>query len=143
MANVSPITSVRSKIEERKPADPVPAGIVKPDVPEPVAKILNQLLRELTAAQVPIQSVDAHAIEMAARCMDTIRQAEEISSDPKTEPGTRLGAMRLGSRAGRDLQKWLEMIGATPGSRARLGIRTAAPKPMGVLERLLAARLKQ
>ena len=137
LANLSPIDVGKAPqlVHSEGVALVCPEGL-----PESVAAIWRSLVDDLIAAKVPIKSVDSHAIVMAARCMDTVRQAEQMSGNSKLEAKLRLDAMRLGNQAGRDLQKWLEMICATPASRARIGVKGDPEKKMGPLAQILAAK---
>lgn len=95
---------------------------------------------DLAAAKVPIKQIDSHAITMAARCLDAIEKAERMSADPDAPAERVLAALRLSAGYGKDLQRWLELICATPGARARIGVKAEPEKKMGAIERILAAK---
>lgn len=103
--------------------------------------IYNGLVADLTAAKVPIKAIDAHAISMAATCLEAIQEAEDMYRDLKGVSSLRVEAMKLKARYQRDLQSWLNLICATPGARARLGMKPAPERKGGKLAELLAARM--
>jgi len=106
-------------------------------------KIYNGLVSELIAASVPIKSIDSHAIAMAAQCLNAIRETEGLVMDQELDAEKRLMALRLNAQYGRDLKDWLQLICATPGSRARIGVTSEPKKKLGPLAQLLAARQKR
>jgi hypothetical protein len=126
-------------------AKPAPVSVAgSPTCPEWLspdqAELFASLVTDLEAAQVPIKHIDAHAIMMAVQCLSSVKDAGTIFSDEDLEPKDRLMALRLKAQAGKDLQQWLQIICATPGARARIGLKTEAPKKKGFLEQLLAAK---
>ena len=93
-------------------------------------KVFSELVRDLTAAKVPIKRADGHAVSIAAYC---IVQAQEWAA---RERRARSNKMKIEcskqlTRYERDAQTWLSMICATPVSRARIGLRgaTTSKKP--------------
>jgi hypothetical protein len=98
------------------------------------------LVTDLIAAKVPIQQIDSPGITMAARALDSVEQAERMANDSSFDAGLRFNAIRLQAQLSRDLQKWLELICATPGARARIGIKAAPEKKLGPLALMLAAK---
>jgi hypothetical protein len=101
------------------------------------------LVIELAAAAVPIKQADSYAITMAARCLYSVEEAEKLIGDGKTPAELRISALRLVSQNGKDLQRWLELICATPGSRARIGLKPAPEKKKGPLAAILEAKLNR
>lgn len=72
-------------------------------------RIFKQLCADMAGARVPVKFLDAHAVGMAAQ---TLAMQDQVENNPA-----------LFARVGRDAMQWLEAIGATPRSRARMGIR--------------------
>jgi hypothetical protein len=105
-----------------------------------VAEIWQSLVFDLLAAKVPIKQVDTHAISMAARCLDAVESAERLAENGELDPEKRLTALRLKAQFGKDLIQWLQLICATPSTRARIGLRDPVKKPAGPLAQLLAAK---
>jgi hypothetical protein len=70
-----------------------------------------------------------------------VEAAERIAGDGDIETDERLAALRLKAQFGKDLIQWLQLICATPGARARIGLKQQAEKKGGVLEAILAAKL--
>jgi len=104
------------------------------------AALFASLVADLKAAGVPIKNIDRHAIMMAVQCLSSVKDAGTIFSDEDLEPKDRLMALRLKAQAGKDLQQWLQLICATPGARARIGLKVEAPKKLGPLAQILAAK---
>jgi phage terminase small subunit len=123
------------------PISPATGSPICPDWLSPdQAKLFASLVTDLEAAQVPIKHIDAHAIMMAVQCLSSVKDAGTIFEDEDLEPKDRLLALRLKAQAGKDLQQWLQLICATPGARARIGLKTEAPKKLGPLALMLAAK---
>ena len=112
-------------------------------LPRRVQEIYQNLVIDLAGAKVPIKQIDSHAITMAARCLDSVEQAEKMAEDPEIPPDQRISALRLKAAFGKDLQRWLEMICATPGTRARIGLKPPDEKKGGRLAEMLAARARK
>lgn len=117
--------------------------VCDPKTPRRVQEIYRNLVIDLAGAKVPIKQIDSHAITMAARCLASIESAEEIAGDDTAQPETRLSAIRLVTQASKDLVQWLQLICATPGTRARIGLKTAPEKKAGPLAALLAAKQRR
>lgn len=109
-------------------------------LPRRVREIYQNLVIDLAGAKVPIKQIDSHAITMAARCLDAVESAEAIAENPDTPVEHRLSALRLKAQFGKDLIQWLQLICATPGARARIGLKAPAEKKMGPLAQMLAAK---
>jgi hypothetical protein len=126
-----------------KPA-PVSAPTASPACPAWLspdqAELFASLVTDLEAAQVPIKHIDAHAIMMAVQCLSAVKDASDLFSDGDLDPKDRLAALKLKTQAGKDLMQWLQLICATPGARARIGLKTEAPKKLGPLALMLAAK---
>ena len=141
-------TSRRGRAEARRAqaqeSELVVAAAGDPEYPawatERQRELFTGIVRDLHAAKVPIKHIDGHAIMMAVECLDSVQQAEELMSDQDLEPESRLAALKCKMQAGRDLMQWLEKICATPGSRARIGVKAEPEKKGGVLAELLAKR---
>lgn len=135
----------RNVLAVMAPADGSPRvlPVCDPDLPERVRQIFADLVRWAAEAKLPLKQMDSVAFTGASRCVYAIERASTIMEDPDADAETRVSAMRLSASLERDLQKWLEMIGGTPGSRARIGIRAEPPKKEGPLARMLAARQRQ
>lgn len=114
--------------------------VCDPKLPRRIREIYLNLVIDLGAAKVPIKQADAHAITMAARCLYAVEEAERIAGDGDLPADQRMQALRLVAQQGKDLQRWLELICATPGSRARIGLKTETKKAPGPLAQLLAAK---
>jgi hypothetical protein len=125
-----------------KPA-PIPAT-GSPTCPEWLssdqAELFASLVTDLEAAQVPIKHIDTHAIMMAVQCLSAVKDAADLFSDAELEPEYRIAALKLRAQAGKDLQQWLQLICATPGARARIGLKAEAPKKLGPVAQILAAK---
>lgn len=104
------------------------------------AALFASLVSDLEAAQVPIKHIDAHAIMMAVQCLSAVKDASDLFSDGDLDPKDRLAALKLKTQAGKDLMQWLQLICATPGARARIGLKTETPKKPGFLEKMIAAK---
>jgi phage terminase small subunit len=112
-------TSIRGQREQRGEQRAQTPSVTprKPDwLPGTADAIWKSVIRDLKAASVPMgQRIDCHAIGMYAL---TILEAHKA---------TEQGDTKLAARLGRDALQWAGQIGATPASRARLGIKP--PKP--------------
>ena len=75
--------------------------------------------------------------------MDAVESAEKIAESADTPVEHRLSALRLKAQFGKDLIQWLQLICATPGARARIGLKAPTEKKMGPLAQILAAKLKR
>jgi hypothetical protein len=145
------------KRQQLKPPEPhVPVNVVTPSkpvsetagslptcdacLPRRVQEIYGNLVVDLAGAKVPIKQIDAHAITMAARCLDSVETAERMAMDEDSSPEVRLSAMRLKAGFSKDLIQWLQLICATPGARARIGLKGAPEKKLGPLAQILAAK---
>lgn len=109
-------------------------------LPRRVQEIYQNLVIDLAGAKVPIKQIDSHAITMAARCLDAVEQAEAMAADGSVEVSARLAALRLKGQFSKDLIQWLQLICATPGARARIGLKGQPEKKGGTLAALLAAK---
>jgi len=109
-------------------------------LPRRVQEIYQNLVIDLAGAKVPIKQIDSHAITMAARCLDAVEAAEAIAESADTPVEQRLSALRLKVQFGKDLIQWLQLICATPGARARIGLKAPAEKKIGPLAQILAAK---
>ena len=103
-----------------------------------VQTIFSSIVSDLVAAKVPLKRIDGHAVLMAAQCVDGVREATEIASDPETESHIRIMALKLKQQYARDLIQWLPLIGACPIGRQRLGQKAEPEKKGGALAELLA-----
>jgi len=128
------------------------AGIT-PDAPEaPVTpawlsaaarKIFLGLVSDLIAARVPVKRVDAHAVAMTAHAI-TEAQAWARRERRVRKIEQKLDCSRMAARFQRDAEKLLNVICATPSSRARIGLRsTESPKPGRVLQIIQAREKRQ
>lgn len=112
-------------------------------LPHRVREIYQNLVSDLAAARVPIKQIDAHAITMAARSLDAVEQAEAMGAEPDAPLEARLSALRLKATFAKDLIQWLQLICATPGARARIGLKGLSEKKAGPLAQILAAKLRR
>ena len=127
--NRGPLRNPES-VRGRKERAIAPFVSVEPERPAPPAILNTEMEREMfeslvadcIAANVPVKKADALAFAMTVKTVT-------IMSDPKTPP---LRASRLSEAA----MKWIDLIGASPKSRARLGIREK-PKETSKLARLI------
>lgn len=98
-----------------------------PDVPahltKTAKKIFRQIVGELVEAKIPIKRVDGHAIGMAAICLDEVRRWSDLAEKIGTSPEMRMQCAQMVARNQRDAQEWLGVLGATPKSRAQMGLR--------------------
>jgi hypothetical protein len=109
-----------------------PAGL-----PPRVAEYYDKLLADMVTARVPVEHLDEAVITQTARCLDTIDECEVRNYDKALDPKTRYAYMSLQLKAIAECGKWLERICATPGSRARIGVKPVQEKKMGELERIM------
>jgi hypothetical protein len=112
-------------------------------LPRRIQEIYQNLVIDLAAARVPIKQIDSHAITMAARCLDAIEKVEQMTADPDAPPERILAALRMAAGYGKDLQRWLELICATPGARARIGVKGEPEKKAGPLAQILAMKQRK
>lgn len=129
------------------PAKPVPVLVANDDLPacDPllpprVQEIYGKLVAELAGAKVPVKQIDAHVIVMAARAMATVENWEAVELDAEQDALVRISAGRLKQAASKDLIQWLQLICATPGSRARIGLKPPVERKGGRLAEMLAQR---
>jgi hypothetical protein len=120
----------------QKPAVPTCPEWLSPDQ----AELFASLVSDLQAADVPVKNIDSHAIMMAVQCLSGVREATELAGDSKLGAEHRLAALKLKAQLGKDLIQWLQLICATPGARARIGIKAAPEKKLGPLALMLAAK---
>jgi hypothetical protein len=118
-----------------------------PELPEPprwltiaARATFSGLVEDLAAASVPIRMVDGHAIAMAAHALTQAQSwARRESRVRKIEQ--KLECSRMAARFQRDAEKLLNVICATPSSRARIGLRATEPKKnAGRVLQIIAAR---
>lgn len=112
-------------------------------LPRRVREIYQNLVIDLAGAKVPIKQIDSHAITMAARCLEAVERVEKIAADGDTPMERILACMKMAAGYGKDLQRWLELICATPGARARIGLKAPVEKKAGPLAALLAQRQRK
>jgi phage terminase small subunit len=130
--------SVRAEREGGVVLD-APEAIIVPRWLTPNSKKeFKRLVADLTSANVPIKQADSHAIATAASILAGVIEWTAKEHKAETLKDQLACAKRVASYQ-RDSQKWLEMIGATPASRARLGLK-AAPKETGTIAALIAQR---
>jgi len=110
------------------------------NLPARVQEIYRNLIAWAIAAKVQVKQIDSVTFTGAARCLYTIERAEGIMEEPDASPDAVVGAMKMIDSADRRLQKWLDMICASPGARARLGQKPEPEKKGGALADLLARR---
>lgn len=115
-------TSRRGERERRKEKNRGGVIVHVPEKPEwlPLAAgdVWESVIADLEAAQVPLERIDGHAIALYVLAIHQTGVAV-AASDTK-----------LAARLSRDAIAWAGLIGATPTSRARLGIKPAmSPKP--------------
>ena len=118
-----------------------------PERPQPAswlstaAKVIfTDLVNDLIKAGVPIKAVDGHAIGMAATCLDEVQRRSKRGAKSKYEAKRILECAQMVARNQRDAQAWLAVIGATPKSRAQMGLRgKQEAKKLGTVASILAA----
>jgi hypothetical protein len=122
---------------------PVPASDLPacdPKLPRAVREKYLNLVTNLAAAKVPVKQIDADAITMAARSLAAVEMWETIEFDADQPIEVRTSAARHRAAAGKDLIQWLQLICATPGARARIGLKAAPERKLGPLAQLIAAK---
>lgn len=144
----------RQKLTDN-PAPPPPIPTVTECIPTaPVGKLptppkcftreqaeqFQNLVTDLLAARVPLERVDGHAIAMAIRCLGAIDGAQEIANDGDATVEQKLSAYRLMSAYSKDQKDWLQIIGAAPGVRVRMGLKPPAEKKRSPLADLIARK---
>jgi phage terminase small subunit len=104
------------------------------------AKVVwKDLLDRLLAAEVPVKGVDGYALAMAADALSSAAEWTQLKNSPEMTIETRLGISKLVQQYQSAARSWFDRIGATPTSRARMGVKVSKPKG-GKLAELLAAR---
>jgi len=124
------------------PSIDTPANLPTCDkcLPRRVQEIYRNLVIDLAGANVPIKQIDSHAVTMAARCLEAVERAEALAEEDSPAE-VKLAALRLQGQYSKDLIQWLQLICATPGARARIGMKGTEPKrAMGPLAAILAAK---
>jgi hypothetical protein len=116
------------------------APVCDPTLPKRVQEIFTDLVTWAVAAKIPMKQIDSVAFTGTARCMCNIERAERIAESEEASDDARVAAIKLSTTLEKDLQKWLEMIGGTNGSRVRAGQKPEVEKRNGPLAALLAAR---
>ena len=113
-----PLTLATSRRGERERRQQKNAGEVivripeKPDwLPLAATTIWDTIIADLEDARVPLERIDGHAIAFYVLCV--YQTAEAVLA----------GNTKLSARLNRDAIAWSGLIGATPASRARLGIK--------------------
>lgn len=101
-------------------------------------KIFKVLVAELTAANVPLKQIDSYVIACCARSVSGLARWSEQEQAAETLKD-KLECSKQVARYQRDAQKFLELLGASPVSRLRMGIKSA-PKEEGALAKLLKAK---
>ena len=109
-------------------------------LPARVTELCEQLLDEMLAAKIPALQLDTATILQAARCLNTIEVAESFTESDDLDSEGRLKALNLQLKAITESGKWLERIGATPGARARIGIKPEPEKKESALAKMLKQR---
>lgn len=109
-------------------------------LPARVGRIWDSLLRDMIAAKIPTTQLDAETILQTARCLYAIEEAEQYSQSDELDTKARFTALSLKLKAIAESGKWLDRIGATPGARARLGMKAPVDKPMGPLAKIMAQK---
>jgi phage terminase small subunit len=132
------VRGLREGITIDKPESKIdpPDWLSRPDKKE-----FKILVRDLTAANVPIKQVDSFAIACCAQCIAAVSKWTTMEQEAETLKD-KLECSKQVARYQRDSQKWAETIGATPAARARFGIRSA-PKKTGKLAQLIALKKEQ
>lgn len=123
-------------------------GGIALDAPEPITvprwltpnskKEFKRLVADLTSANVPIKQADSQLIGITASILAGVIEwtAKEQEADNLKD---QLACAKQVAHYQRDVQKWLDMCGASPASRARLGLK-ATPKETGTIAALIAKR---
>jgi hypothetical protein len=96
------------------------------------------LVDYLVTAQVPVKQADCYSIAMAAHCLTNVAKWTQREQEA-TLVVDKIECAKLIARFQRDSQAWLFALGATPRSRAQLGIKSAK-KQAGPLAELLAQK---
>jgi hypothetical protein len=118
-----------------------PPAPEKPNPPSWMSKggkaIFADMVNDLMAAGVPIKRVDKHAIAMASTCLDEVQRWSKIG-DESTGSEMKMQCAQVVARNQRDAQEWLAVIGASPKSRAQMGLRQQeAKKKPGAVAQIL------
>lgn len=119
---------------------PTPSITCDPSLPKRIQEIFADLVKWAVAAKIPLKQIDSVAFTGTARCMYNIERAEHMAESEDMADDVRLSAMKLITTLEKDLQKWLDMIGGTNGSRVRSGQKAEPEKKAGPLAQLLARR---
>ena len=108
-------TSRRGERASRKRKNEGEVIINLPDCPDwlPVGarEIWDKVIRDLKLAKIPLQRIDSSAIALFVLCIHETAQAVAA------------GNTKLVAHFTRDSIAWAGLIGASPGLRARLGIK--------------------
>ena len=124
---------------------PTDGELVCPDWLNAIGQeVWHGLVADITTAGVILRKVDSHAVAMAAYNLGAIKDlsVEEdriltSRATPKAKAKAKYTISQRTRQHQQTIEKWLEKIGATPISRARMGIRQAAAKDLGPIARLL------
>ena len=101
-------------------------------------RLFRSIVSELRDAGVEPKRVDSHAIMLTVQCIDGVKEAQSIETDP--DPSVRLGALQIKLRFIKDALAYVQAIGGTGLSRARMGLKTEQKKKLGPLAQILAAK---
>jgi phage terminase small subunit len=113
-----------------------PQAVVAPAwLPVEIVPQFNTLVRDLAEASVPLKQADNNAIALCAQCLTELAYWTKQKKNAKTIEA-RIECSKLIVRYGRDSQKWLETLCATPAARARIGLK-ATGKKKGAFANLL------
>lgn len=117
-------------------------GLYSERVRAPIEEAFAEALREAMATRlesVYSDVLDEHAIRRAARALATVEMVETLIDEH--------GVESLGERAFTDYQRacaqadrWLDRLGMTPTSRAKLGVAVA--KTLDIVEAMQRGRAK-
>jgi hypothetical protein len=99
----------------------------------------QNLVKDLTAANVPLKQADTNGLAMAASCIANVAVWTKRETDADNLKD-QLKCSVLVARYQADFQKWVAVIGASPKARAQIGVQ-AVNKTESNLERLLKAKL--
>ena len=119
LRNTSSRRGEREQRRLRREGEPEPIIRLpeRPDwLPLAATTIWDSILGDLEAARVPLEHVDGSAIAFFVLC---VYQAAEAAKNSD---------LVLSARLNKDAIAWATVIGATPMSRARLGIKPEARK---------------
>ena len=123
--------------------DPPEAPVCPSHLSTSARKLFRSLVNLLVEAKVPVKAVDCHAISLAAICLDEVQRWSAMLENAESTKD-KIECAAIVARNQRDAQQWLAAIGATPKSRAQMGLRgKGETKKLGAVASILQIKQQQ